>query len=239
MKTIAKGGGGSMRRNIQRRWLLSVAIFLLGTLFACQTQWDGSYEVVDYQCYDSSFGNVLFLYPNFVEYSVLGRMQSALPDEPAIVFEYLSQIDRFIDWHHATDETDDLVYLAGSCGPQAIFYEGESHEKPEWHRYSIVLAEIRYYELRPGTQGVLVDIPFPIHLLPIVSRRNTVTLYEYDNSISADFDVLADFAAKIEIGILDSEERTLTYTYPNYNLSLMIVDQGDGTIRVLKKETTS
>lgn len=101
------------------------------------------------------------------------------------------------------------------------------------------LAEIRYYVPRPGAQGVFLKIPFPIHFLPKSTKRITVTLNESDNLVLVDFDDLADFAAKIGIGVLDSEERTLTYAYPSYNVSLMIVDQGDGTIRVIQKETSS
>jgi hypothetical protein len=218
---------------------LSFGIFLFATLLACQKPWTGSYEVQDYQCFAPSYDNVLFLYPNFIEYSVLDAMQYSFPDEPGVVFKYLSQIDRFAYWHHADEDKDDVLYLAGTCGPLAVVYEGESFDMPGWHRYSIRLSELVYYELRQGAQGFIVKIPFPIHLFDKANRRMTVVLNETDNLVSADYEAVEDFALQSGTGVIDSGERTITYSYPVYHLVLKIVDQGNGTIRVIKGETTS
>lgn len=187
---------------------------------------DIDYEIMDQSCIDPKWGQVLFLYPH--RYTNEGFL---LSDQPEVVFDRLSQFERFLSRFQASVIEDDVVYLQSSCIPYAVSFRGESAEMPGWGIYDIQVSGMSYYE--PGTGNWVVlraTIPFPIHVFEPSQRQAMLTITTYDNIRTVAFEEITAFARLIDQGIIDEESRTITFSMGD-GVLLVIRDMGDGTVR--------
>lgn len=218
---------------LSKRWIIRLLLtwFMVSILVACNRTIDIDYEIPDQTCSDSRWGSVLFLYPHRVS-----REGTLFPDEPGIVFDRLSQFERFLYRYQADVVEQDVIYLRSSCTPLAVSYRGQSIETKGWKIYDIQVSQLYYYERGSGNWIVLRGtIPFPIHLLDAQHRSELQILSEEDNVRNASFDEIVAFARRIDKGDIDEEARTIAFSIGG-GFQIVILDLGNGTVRFDKTE---